>query len=46
MVTDCTLAQLEFQAFGGRKVVGDFKGRWLSSGAAQRCCAKPTGRWT
>ena len=43
MTTECILPQLEFQAFGGRKVVGDFKGGRLR--AACCCCAKPTGRW-
>ena len=38
MTIECILPQLEFQAFGNRKAVGDFKG------AACRCCAKPTGR--
>lgn len=26
MATECTLPQLEFEAFGNRKVVGDFRG--------------------
>ena len=31
MPTDCKPLQLEFQAFGSRKVVGDFEGGRLST---------------